>query len=342
MTGGELVPWQDVHSGADEVGVWTSADRMIGESTREAIRAGVNPHTARAYTRQQQAFEAWCAERGRTPLPASPETLAEYAADLAARDFAPASIEQAVAAVRVAHRHAGHPGQPDTTAVELILAGHREARARAGRRAKKARVLEIGEIRRMLTCCDLDTLPGLRDRVIITLGANLMSRRSELREIDIVDLEFTTEGVLVHIRRSKTDQQARGRTVAVPHGVHPDSDPVRLTRAWLAALAKHGVTGGPVLRACGRGGKLETSGRLSAEAINHVVRRRAKQAGVADWEKVSGHSLRATGATLAAWNDVPAGVIAEHGGWEPTSPTVHGYMRNATQWKNNAMRGTGF
>lgn len=60
------------------------------------------------------------------------------------------------------------------------------------------------------------------------------------------------------------------------------------------------------------------------------------------WEKVSGHSLRATGATLAAWSDVPAGVIAEHGGWEPTSPTVHSYMRNATQWKNNAMRGTGF
>lgn len=39
---------------------------------------------------------------------------------------------------------------------------------------------------------------------------------------------------------------------------------------------------------------------------------------------------------------MPAGVIAEHGGWEPTSPTVHGYMRNATQWKKNAMRGTGF
>jgi hypothetical protein len=40
--------------------------------------------------------------------------------------------------------------------------------------------------------------------------------------------------------------------------------------------------------------------------------------------------------------DVPAVVIAEHGGWKPTSPTVHGYMRTANQWKNNAMRGTGF
>jgi hypothetical protein len=56
-----------------------------------------------------------------------------------------------------------------------------------------------------------------------------------------------------------------------------------------------------------------SSGRLSAEAINHVVRCRAKQARIAGWEKVSGRSLRATDATLAAW-DVPAGVIAEHGG----------------------------
>lgn len=141
MSGGQIVPWRDVHR-SGEAGVWTSADRAVGEGTREAIRAGVNANTERAYTRQQRAFEAWCAPRGRTPLPASPETLAEYAADLAARDYAPASIEQAVAAVRVAHRHAGYAGHPDTTAVELILAGHREARARAGRRAKKARVLE--------------------------------------------------------------------------------------------------------------------------------------------------------------------------------------------------------
>jgi hypothetical protein len=36
----------------------------------------------------------------------------------------------------------------------------------------------------MLTCCDIETLP---------------SRRSERHEIDIRDLKFTTEAVLVHI-----------------------------------------------------------------------------------------------------------------------------------------------
>ena len=96
---------------------------------------------------------------------------------------------------------------------------------------------------------------------------------------------------------------------------HPESDPVRLTQAWLAVpLAQHCVTIGPLLRAPAARRQAGQPGRLSAEAINHVVRRRARQAGIVGWEKVSGHSLRATGAILAAWNDVPAGVIAEHGG----------------------------
>ena len=72
------------------------------------------------------------------------------------------------------------------------------------------------------------------------------------------------------------------------------------------------------------------------------MRRRAQQAGIQGHEQVTAHSLRATGATLAAWNDVPTGVIAEHGGWVPTSPTVHAYTRTANRGKNNAMRGTGF
>jgi integrase len=337
VSGGALEP-----HGQPAAAAWSAADFRVGEEARAAIKAGASANTTRAYARQWARFDNWCAEAGRLALPATAETLAEYTTALCRADYAPATIEQAVAAIRVAHRTAGHPGRPDTAAVELILAGHRDARAQDGKRVKQAKVLDINEIRRMLTCCDLTTLPGLRDRVIITLGANLMSRRSELHQLDLHDLQFTAEGLLVYIRKSKTDQSARGRNVAVPSGVHAGSDPVRLTRAWIDALARHRVSAGPLLRACGRGGRLGGSGRLTCEAVNHIVRRRACQARIAGWEQVTAHSLRATGATLAAWNDVPASVIAEHGGWKPTSPTVHGYARTANQWKNNAMRGTGF
>jgi hypothetical protein len=36
--------------------------------------------------------------------------------------------------------------------------------------------------------------------------------------LNIADLEWTAEGVLIHIRRSKTDQEGLGQSVAVPRG----------------------------------------------------------------------------------------------------------------------------
>ena len=69
------------------------------------------------------------------------------------------------------------------------------------------------------------------------------------------------------------------------------------------------------------------------------MRRRAEKAELEDRQRVSAHSLRATGATLA---DVPAGIIAKHGGWSPTSPTVHGYIRAAQRFEVNAMKGVDF
>lgn len=340
MSPGDIEPY--AAPSLEGAAVWGDADHVVGEQTREAIRRAVPANTARAYARQWAAFQAWCTGEGRCELPATGATLTEYTAVLCRAGYAAASVEQAVAAVRVAHRRAGYHGLPDVQGADLVLADHREALARAGRRAKQAKVLDIGEIRAMLERCDATTTPGLRDRVIITVGANLMGRRSELSDLDIVDVEFTDDGMLVYVRKSKTDQQALGREVAVPAGVHAESDPVRLTRAWLETLAAHGIEAGPLLRAAGRGGRLAEARRLSPDSIHRIVRRRARQAGITEWEKVGAHSLRATGATLAAWQDVPAGVIAQHGGWKPTSPTVHGYTRAANRWKNNAMRGTGF
>jgi hypothetical protein len=61
-------------------------------------------------------------------------------AQLCRAGYAAASVEQAIAAIQVAHRRAGHPGTPDTQGAELVLADHREALAREGRRAKQAKV----------------------------------------------------------------------------------------------------------------------------------------------------------------------------------------------------------
>jgi site-specific recombinase XerD len=145
-----------------EASGWTSADHRVREETREAIARAVSANTTRAYTRQWAVFIAWCTAEERISLPATTETLTEFTACLCRAGYAGASVEQAIAAVRVAHRTAGFPGCPDTRAADLVLADHRHALARAGRRPKKAKVLSIDEVRLMLEGCDTATLRHCR------------------------------------------------------------------------------------------------------------------------------------------------------------------------------------
>jgi integrase len=62
-----------------------------------------------------------------------------------------------------------------------------------------------------------DGLRQLRDRAILLIGFASAMRRSELVALDLSDLKWTAEGVLIHIRR-KTDQEGAGQSVAVPRG----------------------------------------------------------------------------------------------------------------------------
>jgi integrase len=86
---------------------------------------------------------------------------------------------------------------------------------------------------------------GLLDRAILLLGFAGALRRSELVALDVADLAFTTEGLVVTLRHSKTDQEGEGRKVGIPYGSNPVTCPVRAVRAWLDAA---GIVEGPVLR----------------------------------------------------------------------------------------------
>lgn len=72
-----------------------------------------------------------------------------------------------------------------------------------------------------------DTLGGLRDRALLLLGFAGAFRRSELVGLDVADLTFTSAGLVVRLRRSKTDQEGQGRPVGIPYGAQPDTCPVR-------------------------------------------------------------------------------------------------------------------
>src|SRR5690606_4218013 len=63
-----------------------------------------------------------------------------------------------------------------------------------------------------------NTLLGVRDRAMLLLGFAAALRRSELVALDMADITFVQEqGLIIKIRRSKTDAEGRGREIAVPY-----------------------------------------------------------------------------------------------------------------------------
>lgn len=316
-------------------------DHEISAATLDRLERSIPENTKTAYNRQwNNVFIPWCAAAGRTPMPATEHTLAEFVSHLADRDLAPSTIEQAIAAVRVAHRLAGHKGEPDTTEALQVLRTHRRDRADAGKRRREAPPVTIDPLRRMLAVIDPDTLAGLRDRTLLVVGFSAMARRSELAALTIGDLRFDADGVTVTIRRSKTDQAAEGSDVLLLEGVREESDPVRVTRAYLEALAENRVTDGPFLRAVDKWDR-PRSHPLSGNAINAIVRRLALAAKLPDAATYTAHGLRAGAPTEAAKAGHPTAFIARHGRWSPTSTQVMKYIRPVDRVRDSPLRNIG-
>lgn len=327
-------------------------------STAARIRDGIPENTLRAYGRVARQFEQWCTEHGRTPWPTSSVVLADYVAHLADLNRAPATIKSAMGAISALNQAAGHPplGKDVTKAARLVLTGHRKSRE-PGATERQAPPITRDRLRAMSAAAREDgTLAGRRDQALLVLGWCLAARESELTVLRIQDVQIADDGLHVRIRWSKTDKNALGETVFVPAGEHVDTDPVGLVRAYLAALAERGVdvSQGPLLRAVTKDDRPRTLksvvskdgveqhyGGLSPAAVDPLIQRCARRAGLPNPGSYTGHSLRSGFATQAAEDGIPLGVWAKHGRWDPKSPVPHSYVRAADMKRDNPLRRMG-
>ena len=251
------------------------------------------PNTRRAYRSDWNDFTLWCRERRRTTLPAAPETVALYLTELAAVCKV-STLQRRLSSIAQAHQAAGYSAHDSPTrhaTVRAVWAGIRRAHGTA--QEGKAPTL-IEDVRAMVATLP-DTLLGLRDRALLLLGFAGAFRRSELVAVDVRDVAVSRAGLVVTIRRSKTDQEGEGQTVGIPYGSNPDTCPVRAVQAWLECAY---IKEGPLFRSVNRHEQLQ-QGRLSDRAVALVVKRAAAAAGL-DASRYAGHSLRAGLATAAA------------------------------------------
>ncbi|MDZ4042537.1 MAG: site-specific integrase [Eubacteriales bacterium] len=283
-------------------------------------------NTVRAYRSDWNHFVRWCNLNDAGPLPASVKTVGAYVTTLAEEGFKVSTITRRVSAISQAHQAAGHASPTQAWPVRTILAGIRRARGSA--QEGKAPVL-TEDLRQMISTLPTGIL-GTRDRALLLLGFAGAFRRSELVGLDVADLDFTREGLRVTIRRSKTDQDGRGRLIGIPYGSNPTTCPVRALEDWIEASS---IEEGPVFHAINRHGQIQ-AGRLSDKAVALVVKRAAHAAGL-DPANFAGHSLRAGLATSAAAAGVSERAIMNQTGHRSVN-MVRRYIREGSLFRDNA------
>jgi site-specific recombinase XerD len=174
-------------------------------------------------------------------------------------------------------------------------------------------------------------LSGLRDRALLLLGFAGAFRRSELVALDVADIEETQTGLLVTIRRSKTDQEAMGRTIAITRG--DVACPVKALREWLNAA---GIESGALFRPINKSGTVATT-RLTCRSVANIVKEYAGRAGF-DAAIFSAHSLRSGFLTSAAAKGASIFKMMDQSGHKSID-TLRGYVRDAELFKNHAGAG---
>lgn len=301
------------------------------ESARGYVQASKAPATLRAYRADWNAFTAWCVAAGLDTLPASPSTVACYVAAEADAGRKVATISRRLAAIAKAHQAAGFdsPASLKHAAVAEVWGGVRRVKGVA-QTAKAPAVVDT--LRAMLGQVP-DTLPGLRDRALLLLGFAGAFRRSELVSLLVADVDVQRDGLVVNLRRSKTDQLGQGRKVGIPYGSRPETCPVRAVQGWLEAARP----AGPLFCSINRHG--QAGAALTAQSVALVVKRYAAAAGL-DAAQFSGHSLRAGLATAAAVAGVSERAIMNQTGHR-SAAMVRRYIRDGNLFRENAAAGVG-
>jgi integrase len=205
----------------------------------------------------------------------------------AAERLAVATLQVHLAAIVTAHRLVGLSLDPGHPGIALLMDGIR--RRRGTRPARQATPITPAKLARMVRAQPATPL-GLRNRAILLAGFGGALRRSEIVGLDVGDLEFVDgKGVVLTVRRSKTDQHGAGQAVAVWRSNDPDLCAPTALRRWLEHRAACHADD-PLFVGLRAGGVM-TAIRLSDKAVVRLVRDTAEAVGDGD-PGLDGKNLR--------------------------------------------------
>lgn len=296
--------------------------RLVADAIDYA-RQSRAPATLKAYQGDWKLFEQFCGSHGLETLPAEPSTVALFITKLA-ETHRPSSIQRKLAAISVAHKAAGESSPIGAEIVRSTMAGVRRAKGMA--KTQKAPI-RARHLREGLSLMRSDK-KGIRDTAIILVAYAGALRRSEVVSLNFSDVQFSPEGVVLTLGRSKTDQDGAGVRVAIKSGNRADTCPVRALTEWIVTA---GISEGALFRPVAKGGRVGM-GRLSDKTVCTVYKEFAILLGL-NPSDFGGHSGRAGVITDGFAASVAQAVIAKHS--RHKSNVIGDYLREASLFDQN-------
>lgn len=260
--------------------------------------ASVSERTRRAYGLQWSAWQRWADAHDVHALPAAPSVVEAWVSEQARAGVALSTIRLRLAVLSRAHMAAGHPSPTGDPQLRSTLRGIARVHGAAQRQAAPLLVEHVRTaVHRLMG------KPGpwaLRDRAALLVGWSCGLRVSELVGLAVQDVDDDgADRVVIHLRRSKVDQEGKGRSVRLARGSGL-TDPVAALREWRAARS---VLLGPVgsladvdgprtaLWLAQPTGRVHLGAAMAHDAVTRMVKSAAEAQGL-DARRFSSHSLR--------------------------------------------------
>jgi len=275
---------------------------------KELLSHAKADNTIETYRRAWQQYCEWLSDNGytiETTIEGGREALvALYIRYMALeRNLKPGSITPYVAGIKYVYERMGLPVDTSHPVISDLMSALERL---IGCKKDQKTPIIWENVRQIVDTLDSSKM-GLRDKAVILLGFCGAFRRSELCGLDVEDLTFSEEGLMVSLRKSKTDQTRKGRYVEIPRNDELKYCPVQAVNDYMVGCD---ITTGALFRGFDVINGCMTS-RLHPRSVARIVQKVGTPLGL---ENISGHSLRAGFVTSAVDAGVPDGQIMRQTG----------------------------
>tara|TARA_B100000686_G_C16704097_1_gene925189 strand:+ start:170 stop:1117 length:948 start_codon:yes stop_codon:yes gene_type:complete len=295
----------------------------------------ISENTRRAYRFDWESFTKYCKYNNLQSLPAKYETIGEYLTHCAdVLNLKVSTISRHLAAIVRKHRDNEYPLDTKHKYIRPALKGIKNKK---GSWQKGKKPLLTNDIKKMINSFGpADDIRSLRNKCLILIGFTGAFRRSELVNINFEDIENRIEGLIIHISKSKTDQEGkRIHEVEIPRSENINYCPVKFYDKWIKASQ---INSGPIFRKINKSNNIQEK-RLSDRVVALIIKETMIKSSL-EPNEYAGHSLRSGFATQAARGGADEKSIMKTTGHKSVQ-MVHRYIKDSRRFKNSAAKKLG-